>query len=234
MPQATTCMLSMGMLLTAYVGVHAQHASDTLYYSGVDKNGSVNTIYIERDRTSGRYQNIPIITFDSFDSSAYSEGLNYIADSNVAIKKHVLKDVPRAWTYLVPYRDSFYVYKPCNYLWTNMVSISDSVYINQTGADLLVYAITTYQRHNRKTFSFELFGGYQAASSVTIHIIDAKRGIAIFEEKRGETIDYFPMIDVSKMCRMPLMVNDCVGDMPEEYNFPDVDFSQFIPRKYRR
>jgi hypothetical protein len=115
-----------------------------------------------------------------------------------------------------------------------MVSISDSLYVNHTGTEPLVYAITAYKQYGRNTFGFNLFGGYGSSSVITIHIVDRKKGIAIFEEGQGEAVQYFPMIDISKMCRMPLMVNDCVGDMPEEYNFPDVDFSQFIPRKYRR
>lgn len=229
----------MKTLITAFVlllilnDAIAQHVSDTLYRSDIDDDGSVNTIYIERNNTSPYYLEVSDFSFGLFDTDTYKYSLRYLADSNVSLIKRKIDGMPLKWANLEVYKDSFYLYKPCDFLYTNQVSITDTAYIHYTGEGPFANSIINYHKLDCRTFQFQLYGEYQGLYMLTIYIIDIDKGIAVFEERSGCLITRYPMIDVAKMRSRPIIVNDCIGAKASEYTFSDLDYDALISKKYR-
>jgi hypothetical protein len=72
-------------------------------------------------------------------------------------------------------------------------------------------------------------GSFNRQRRWIIHIIDDKKGIAVFEEKNGkEKPYYYLMIAAEKIRSVPLIVNNCKFNKQSELEFEQPDFERLI------
>lgn len=217
-----------------YLASYAQQVGDTLYRSPKGIKGQYNTIHIDRNPSPKFYKAIGNLDISKEDSTKYLQSLGFLKFANTYNGKNVVADLPQKWVSLEMYRDSFYLYyMPCYLRQQGAISFSDSVFIYHTQHYPILQSINELSRIDSSTFQFQLLSVNKNSSLLTIHIIDTLKGIAIFEEHYFGNVSYYPMIDANKLQAVPMIVNFCLGadGSAMTFDFPEVDFSKFIPKK---
>ena len=199
--------------------------NDSAFIVRENRNGVYHAIFVETDKHSKFYDQILDTGFTANIAPEYRR-LN-----DLKTKKISLPHIPKRWVVLKQYKGRYFTYKPCDFYGHYLVDISDSVITEFSGEGSELYKIDSLVKSNAKSFKFNLKGEY-ADKELTIHFIDRKRGIAVFED---HSINYrrvfHLMIDSDKIRTLPIIVNLCETEKRRELAFDKIDYKKLIMDK---
>ncbi|MBO9699813.1 MAG: hypothetical protein J7604_06350 [Sporocytophaga sp.] len=205
--------------------------SDTIFILKEKRNRGFHTIFIDRNINSIYYDKINVFNFCTYDKESYENSLEWFKENKIAMTKMYVKDIPKKWITLKQYKGQFYVYKPSDFLFHYQVSINDSTFIDWTGEGPLASKILSFKKINDKTFEFKLTGAIHNDRRLVMHLIDQKKGIAVFEDIYDEIDkEYYFMIDATKFKTVPIIVNYCPSQKEVELEFDEPDYAGLISR----
>ena len=202
---------------------------DTLFIQKDSIYGTSQSIYIAKNKSSQLYNRLLDLNFGEFDSESYLMSLSYLKEKNLILNKStpVISEVQ--WIPLVQYNKKLFVYYPCDFYSFYKISINDSTFIDWTGEGPIANQICFQKKSNKKTYEFELISICGPTRKLTIHMIDQKKGIAIFETIYSNNEHYFSlMIAASKINQVPLIVNQCDFQKQGELDFEEPDFNKLL------
>jgi hypothetical protein len=192
---------------------------------------ATHAIYIDSGRNSKFYDDISDFTFGRFDNDSYGYSLDYLKSRKWKLTKNNIRDIPREWVLLKYYKNRFYTYHPSDFYSHFKVKITDTAFIDFSGEGPCANKILSYNRIDKNTMAFSLTSTEKPARRLIIHIIDEQKGIAVFEEPDNKNYRYYLMIDVRKMRRLPIIVNDCTIQKEMEMEFEEPDFKKLLRSK---
>lgn len=224
------------LLIVLTLPLYAQHSSqDTVFIRKDRVLGSAQSIFFASGKDAKLYDNISRFEFGLYDDESYQISTEYFSLHNIQLKKHTPVIPITRWVTLKEYHGQFYAYYPCDFLHHFMASINDTTYIDWTGEGPVANTILSQEKINGTTYRFSLSGIYDKERTLTIHIIDKKKGIAVFEEtSKGSGGKYYLMIAADKIRSVPLIVNNCETQKQSELTFDEPQFDKLLGRGKKR
>lgn len=206
--------------------------NDTTFIFKDTVDGELETIFIDYNTDSKFYVKVSDFHFKYFDKDSYRYSIDYLKEQKLSLT-HSKPIVPWvSWVILKQYKDKYYVYCPCDFWFHFRQSINDTTYIDWTGEGPVANKIIDQKKIDDTTYEFKLTGIYHRDRKVIIHIIDFKKGIAVFEEAI-DRLDkkYYLMIAADKITSVPIIVNYCTTQKQMELKFDKVDFKALLAGK---
>jgi hypothetical protein len=198
---------------------------DTTFIFKDTVDGELQTIFIDNNKDSKYYDKISQFNFQHFDNDSYKYSTDYFREQKLTLTKAKPVIPWTNWVTLKQYKGQYYSYHPCDFLFHFRQSINDTTFIDWTGEGPVANKITEQKKINNKTYEFNLTGIYDQDRSLTIHIIDKKKGIAIFEQRIGKDRKVYLMIAAEKIKSVPLIVNYCPTQKQTELEFDAIDLT---------
>jgi hypothetical protein len=214
-------------LLSSYSFCQSKN-QDTLFLFKELNFGNAQSIFIDLNNKSKFYQELNNFEFDKAISYQYS--LHFLKEQSIKISKQELKIPSKNWISIKKYRGNYYVYKPCDSLFQNKKSINDSTFIDFTSEGPIVNSIIAQKNNSSSVYQFELSGIYHKERTLTIYMLDFKKGIALFEtsDYHSEEKEYELFVAAEKMYLYPIIVNQCYYHKQHEFFFDTPDFKQIL------
>lgn len=203
---------------------------DTLFFLREKSPEYFHQIFVDTNPSSSYFNLVARFEFNEFNQETYQRSLNYLKANRLSLKKQSYADMPMAWTQLQTYKGKLYVNSPADFYFHYKVKMTDSVLMDWGGEGPEAQYIQSFQKLDAFTYVLVLRSESYTKRELTIRIIDQEKGIAIFRDKRtaawakNESIYYYPMVDIRKMRRTPLLVNTCDYQKRPELDFDQVDY----------
>lgn len=207
------------------------------------QNDHSDTLFLQIDSIYGKAQSVYILkpgsvhyeTDNYLKTTSDQEYVNFshLEKQNITFE-HFKMELP--WTKWVPleqYKGEYYTYQPCDGYFDYGILITDSSKVEWTGEGLYLGKTLAYQKIDESTYLIITTSSYSNMQT-TIHIIDKKRGIAIFEmlpsdfAKENTEPFYTLVVAVDKIDLFPTIVNHCSIEKAREWVFDEVDFKALI------
>jgi len=205
---------------------------DTTFIFRDTVEGELQTIFIDNNKDSKFYDRISHFYFQNFDNDSYKYSTDYFKEQKITLTKAKPIIPWTNWVTLKLYKGQYYAYHPCDFLFHFRQSINDTTFIDWTGEGPVANKILEQKKIDCKTYEFKLTGIYDQDSKVIIHIIDIKKGIAVFEQIISETDKrYYLMIAVAKIKSVPIIVNLCPSQKQTELEFDQPNFKSILTAK---
>lgn len=188
-----------------------------------------HAIFIDTTKNSVFRNRITDYQFNEFDSTTYFDGLACSERPRQQRRFSPIKELPRNWVPLFQYQGKYYTYHASDWCCIFRFRITDTTTMDHGVEGPEPSWIKQIKDHGKGKFTIErssLYGG----DTVTIHIIDQKRGIAIlsFSSSRYGGSFQILMVDANRAHLFPTIVNYCVTDRMEEVEFDRIDFSKLL------
>lgn len=209
-------------------------ASDTTFISRDTSDGSYHAIFVENNKESKYYDWLTNFNFDSSDYLSYNESIKAIfKDSLPKFSKTKLNSsLPRQWCGLNSYKDKFYLYAPSDWGNNSNLIITDTTIIEYYMEGPYASIIESFKTIDANTFELSVHSAYRTTNKMSIHIIDWKNQIAIFDNHSEEDqYRYSLMVGSSKARQFPIIVNYCEDQKQMEVNFDKTDFNKLLKQK---
>lgn len=191
-----------------------------------------HAIFIDTSKNSVFRNRITDYQFNEFDSTTYFDGLACLERPRQQRRFSSIKQLPRNWVPLFQYKGKYYTYHASDWCCIFRFRITDTTTMDHGVEGPEPSWIKQIKDHGKGKFTIErssLFGG----DTVTIHIIDPKRGIAILNFSSSPYTGGHQqlMVDANRAHLFPTIVNYCETDRMEEVEFDPIDFSKLL-KKY--
>ncbi len=194
--------------------------------------GTAQSIYFDNNRNSKFYKNINYWKFIEFDKESYKQSIKYLKKNKLKLIKTIPIIPWTKWVTLKQYKGKFYAYYPCDFYGHFRQSINDTTFIDWTGEGPIANKIINQIKIDPNTYEFKLAGFYYKNRKLIIHIIDHKKGIAVFEDtNNGSNRNYYLMIESTKLNTVPLIVNNCETEKQPELGFDKTNFVELLKKK---
>lgn len=224
-----TMVLTMGLSLQLF---GQSVIKDTTFIFKDTVDGKLQSIFIDNNKDSKFYDNISYFNFQHFDNQGYKYSTEYLKEHQLSLTKAKPLIPWTNWVTLKQYKGKFYAYHPCDFLHHFRQSVNDTTLIDWTGEGPVANKIISQNKFDDKTFEFKLTGIYYQDRTLTVHIIDLKKGIAVFEETTmGADKRYYLMIAADKIKNVPIIVNHCPTQKQSELEFDNTDFKTLLTTK---
>ena len=225
-------ILTIFLLLTCGLCFGQSVGKDTTFIFKQTIDGELQTIFIDNNKNSKAYDKISHFNFQYFDNESYKYSTDYFKEHQLSLTK-AAPLIPWAnWVTLKQYKGKFYAYHPCDFLFHFRQSINDTTFIDWTGEGPVASKIIEQKKIDNKTYEFKLTGISDQDRKIVIHIIDAKKGIAVFEQTtNGTDKRYYLMIVADKIKSVPIIVNHCPTQKQSELEFDNTDFKTLLTTK---
>lgn len=206
---------------------------DTIFIQKDSLLGTAQSIFFENNSNSKFYDNINYWNFLTFDNESYKYSMDFLKENNLKLIKKKTVIPQTKWITLKQYKGAFYVYHPCDFYSHYRISINDTTFIDWTGEGPEANKIITQKKIDDKTYEFQLSGITNKNRKLIIHIIDNKKGIAVFEETSDNSKEryYYLMVASDKIKNVPLIVNNCETYKQIELRFDKPNFSELLITK---
>ena len=191
------------------------------------KNES-QSIFIDTSKKSRGYELLTRFKLDSNFFNKYSLSIKKNNGVNNQLKKISLdSSLPKRWVKIVLYKNKFYAYSPCDYLYDYRFTITDSCFVDYT--DLLSpEQILNYGKINSSKYFFQITQ-IVGTKKVFFHIINKQKGIAIVEQIIKGKRSFCLIIDIEKIREIPIIVNHCI-ERADEYEFSEPDYKKLLKK----
>lgn len=222
------CCVCQALLISGQISV-----KDTVFIERHPTWGTAQSIYHDPNPASRYYKRLASFTFGAFDKESYNESIHYLKQKNLSLVKRKPVIALTKWVRIYAYKEVLYAYHPCDFFTFFQVSINDSTYIDWTGEGPVASKILAQKKEDARNYEFILTGIYNREKTIRIHILDDEKGIAVFEEKSGETEDsyYYFMVAAEKIRALPLIVNNCEDTKQRELQFDEPDYKKWLQKK---
>ena len=206
--------------------------------SSFSQNKLSDTLFLQIDSIYGKAQSVYILkhpTAVHFKTKCDTPYVNsdHLQEKNVTFEHHKILVPWTNWIPLVQYKNKYYTYNPCDGLFDFSISMNDSSKIDGTGEGNYLSKIISYEKTDGSTYKVKTSTG-QSTMATIIHILDKKRGIAVFEmtspdfSTESDGTIYLLMIAADKMTTVPMIVNNCTVEKAREWTFDEIDFKALI------
>jgi hypothetical protein len=224
------------LLVVLTLPLYAQrNLQDTVFIRKDSILGSAQSIFYSNHRDDKLYDAISRFEFGLFDDESYKISTEYFSLHRLRLKRHTPVISITRWVALEEYKGQYYAYYPCDFYTHFMASINDTTYIDWTGEGPVANVILSQEKIDDTTYMFSLSGIYDKERTLTIHIIDIKKGIAVFEEtSKGSGGKHYLMIAADKIRSVPLIVNNCETQKQTELTFDTPNFDKLLGRGKKR
>jgi hypothetical protein len=229
---ASNSLLTFIILTLGFNAVGQEPTNDTVFLLKETGHGISHKIFIYSSKTSKYYDQISNFDFGLYDQETYDNySLKYLREKQIRLSGNQINELPLKWVILKYHKGHFYTYYPSDFYNHYKVAITDSAFIDYTGEGPLANKIISYTKIDEKTFSFHLTGVEKQNRHLTINVIDAFRGIAVFSETSSDnTKRYTLMVDADKIKLLPIIVNDC-EEKRLEFNFKEPNYQKLLGQK---
>ena len=205
---------------------------DTTFIFKDTVDGEVQSIFIDNNKDSKFYDRISHFKFQHFDKDSYKYSTDYFKEQKLTLNKAKPVLPWTNWVTLKLYKGQFYAYHPCDFLFHFRQSVNDTTFVDWTGEGPVANKILEQKKIDSKTYEFKLTGIYEQDRKIIIHIIDFKKGIAVFEQiTNGTDKRYYLMIAADKISSVPIIVNYCPTQKQTELQFDETDFKTLLTTK---
>jgi hypothetical protein len=210
--------------------LHAQvSVSDTVFIKKDKVHGAAQSIFIDNSKNTMLINEI--IKFDEslFSELACVQSKLFLKKNNLMLEKQPTILPYKNWIEIKNYRQQWYAYYPCDFYFSFKQSITDSCFIDWGGEGPVINKIIHQKLIDSNKYELQLTGVHSRNRTITIKIIDAEKGIAVFREtdSRAKTQCYV-MIAAEKLQTLPLIVNKCVLKKQDELEFAETDCQIFF------
>jgi hypothetical protein len=209
--------------------------NDTLFISREVTKEDYCAVYIQKNRRSREYDWLLDFKMDSFENVDYKQNLESLQrHMKKSLKRYDLAGLPREWVPLYLYKGHYYIYSPSEpgYLDRRFITDSTMVYWYMDGP--FPEAISTIKKINGHTWYFET-GPHRLekiTSRLTIHIIDPKNMIAVWEDaSESRTFRYGLYVPREYARNFDVIVNFCSENKAAEFSFDRVDYADLLKGK---
>jgi hypothetical protein len=218
-------------LLIPGLTLYAQTSSpsDTTFLLREGEGDAYHAIFIDTNKTSLYYDYITSFQFDDNDSVTYASTLDCLQPFNSVAFNDT--SFARQWNSLYSYKGKYYLYSPSDYANNIRIALSDSTCIYYSSQGPSATGINDISKIDLKTYRLSLHYCYTSKPAIVlIHIIDAKKGIAIFEYTFSKDGRYRLMVSADKAKNFPIIVNYST-QKASEFDFDDPDFKTMLKAK---
>ncbi len=213
--------------MTGSLQSYGQQAKDTIFLARDIDNAVYHAVFIDTNKASGFYSDISNFEFNEYDSNSYLLSLEYLRAKHLNLVKLPIQDIPLKWIKLEYYKGNFYAYYPSDFISHYQAAITDTSFIDYTGEGPIAGKINSFKKIDNETFSINTTSMDQIDRSLIIHIIDSKKGIAVFENANTDGY-YWLMIDADHIRDVPVIVNYCETQKCVEFKFEEPDYKKLI------
>jgi|GEM_PF-3000322 len=110
--------------------------------------------------------------------------------------------------------------------------VKNTTFIDWTGEGPVAIKIIEQNKIDSMTYKFKLTGIYNHYRKIIIHIIELKKGIAVFEKiTNGTGKSYYLMIAADKIKSVPIIENYCTTQKLTELQFDEPNFKSLLTTK---
>lgn len=206
------------------------HAQDTLFIKRTVADtpyAFYHAIFIDTSSTSVFRNRVTQYEFDRFDSTVYFEGLACLERPRQPRKFTTTQALPRNWIPLFQYKGKFYLYHASDGCCIFRFRITDTTTMDHTMEGPSPSWIKRINYQGKGKFLIERTSQYNG-STVSVHIIDPQRGIAIlnFSSSKYSQGQQLLMVDADRAHLFPMIVNYCITERMEELEFEPIDFAR--------
>lgn len=189
-------------------------------------------IFIDNNKDSKFYDKISQFNFQQFDNESYKYSTDYLKENKLTLTKEKPVIPWTNWVTLKQYKSEFYAYKPSDFLFHFRQSVNDTTFIDWTDEGPEANKIIEQKKIDNKTYELQLTGITHQVRTLTIHIINLEKGIAVFERTTdGTDKRYYLMIAAEKIKSVPIIVNYCETQKQLELEFDKPDFKILLTTK---
>lgn len=220
--------LWISLLVCLVVNVHSTQ-KDTVYLSKQVRDGKLVAVFVDPSRDSRFYRSLTNFSLGSHDSMSYATSLDLLRERGLRLGR-VRNLLPwKTWVPLRLHQGTLVVYKPCDFLFHSQWSVNDSTVIEWTGEGPWALKLLWQKRISPQTYRLAYTGEAGRSEELTIHIIDPKKGIAVFQSATDSSDTTYTLVIAAKTIRsVPLIVNRCPAGKELEFDFPDLDAKKFL------
>jgi len=168
-----------------------------------------DTVFLVNTRTSTFYDMLYIDPHPSAevyrqvgDFSRTEDANEYPGGNDTPLKKWKI-DLSEKWVPLVIYKGKYFV--ELNGWACCKTRILDSV-VMVSHMEVDVGVISGYHRINRNKFEFDLSFEYRPNWKLLVHLIDPGQGIAVFEERWDNLVNFRLMVQANRIRNFPVIV----------------------------
>ncbi len=219
--------------LNTYWNLQETIVNDTLFLMRNKTDEYYHFVFIDTDKSSRFYDEISHFEFDADDDTynqTYKYSLEYLKKNSITPKRQTIHGLPLKWIVLYQFKNKYYTYRPSDFINHFKVGITDTTYIEYLTEGPYASLMIDFEKIDNQTFRFYLTKPYgQHDRTLTIHIIDRKKGIAVFEENfHNRDKSFYLMIDADKIRHFPIIVNYCKGmkQLEVEFDRLSADFTK--------
>lgn len=202
---------------------------DTTFLLKKNTKSTKHYIFIEPNKASSFYDEIADFSIDGLGGQSYQNSLTALYERNLKLGRMDTADFPTQWIIVQQYKGQYYLYRPSDFYTHFQMGLTDTTFVDYTGEGPIANKILRFTKKDKSTYLFSLTGMYDTIRTITVHIIDRKKGVAVFEENtNGEGPHFFLMVDARKRRQLPLIVNYCKTQKQSEFSFDTPDFVQLL------
>ena len=198
-----------------------------------------HAIYFERNKNAKEYDWIRNFGFDKYyGKNEFRRDVNETKKYlQTELKKIPLKGIVTKWCELKLYKDSFYMYSPSEYCENSQFEITSSLVIEKgcertfSILDTIIKLSETHYQIKAKAISYQLHPK-KYTRTINIYFINKKEGIAVIEGIFWDGKGFMLMVNAANIKHFPLIVNHCITDKTDEFEFDKIDFDSLL-KKFR-
>jgi hypothetical protein len=217
---------------------HDVRQTDTIFISREKSKDYYHKVYIEKNRLSPFYKDLMDFKMEKFELEAYKQNcLELKKHFPSHLKKYDLTGLPKEWIPLYKYKGKYYIYYPSEEgnMGRRIITDSSMVYWFMDGPD--PEPILSAKKINENNWYLDINSYCKNISGLkdrpdaklTIHIIDPKNKIAVWEDASQPKVDryelYVPKIYAKNF---DMIVNYCLQNKTEEFEFDNIDYPTLL------
>ena len=195
-------------------------------------DGSYHAVFVQPNKNSEYKKNLQV----HFDSTIAFQQLNELKDSTgITVRKHSIPGaIRKTWHSLYLYKGKYYLYHPSDPGTSQWIRITDSSIIELYFDPGIVVSALLKVEKKQGGLKLDFTNMQEKNVSMTIHQIDAKKGISIFERHYGPPeIRYTLMVSEDKLHLFPIITNFSKESRVDEWKFDAPNF-QYLLLKSKR
>lgn len=227
-------MLTLLTCLIAFTLSAQDSRTDTIFLKKDSLYGAAQSIYIETRAGTKFHDRINNWTLDEYQDGSYQYSINYLKEQKQRLTKKTSVVPFTKWLPLVQHKGKLYAYHPCDFYHYYKLSVNDTTFIDWTEEGPVANKILKQKKIARNTFELSLTGVYEKDRTLIIHIIDNKKGIAVFEETiNGTDKSYYLMVAAESLNAVPMIVNNCEHNKQLEWQFDEEpNYAELLRKKH--
>lgn len=195
-------------------------------------DGSYHAVFVQPNKNGEYKKQIQV----HFDSTIVFQQLNELKDSaGISVRKHSIPIAFRkTWYSLYLYKGKYYLYHPSDPGTSPWVRITDSSIIELYFDPGIVVSALLKVGKKKAALKLDFTNMLEKNVSMTVHQIDAEKGIAIFERHYGPPeIRYTLMVPEDKLHLFPIIINFSKENRVDEWKFDTPDFKELLLKSKR-